>query len=194
MTPMTMNRRLATWLVPVLIIASLPVAQTDSAKISKDICLCVEAPKPLLEAMGLQVDDVYDSFVTILASQEDERALERAGVAFFRLEGRDDVVLPGASFVLSREDYDDKGLGAFRDEGIGQSSGDGSGAVPDGAGSGQMYVVVKLKGPEKTGWLEALEAAGARKVGGPLSHYNMIVRMDEQRLKDVSRLGFVRWM
>ena len=186
----TPNRRLAPWLVPVLIIASMPVGLTDSPAPARDILLCVGAPAPLLEAMGIAVDDVYDSFVLAKASSADEGALRRAGIPFFQIEGLDDVVLPGASFVLSRDDYSGKGLDAFGPDG-------GRAGAVDGAGpilGGPMYVIVKLRGPEKPGWFEALKAAGASPVGGPLSHYNIIARLDYGRLGDVARLPFVKWL
>jgi subtilisin family serine protease len=172
-----MGSKLASWLVLVILLAFFPNADTDSPEPARDMYLCVEAGARQLEAMGIHTDEDYSGFVTLWTSPADRRALENSGLSFFSVEGMDDVFLPGASFSLSQKDFAKKGLEAFGE-----------------AGQDQFYVIVKLKGPEKTRWLDELEATGARVVGGPLSHFDLIVRAERQQLKDISMLPFVRWI
>jgi len=139
--------------------------------------ICVRAGGTFLRERGFAVDEIYAGFVTVRATKADERRLEELGVDYFILGGRDQVVLPGGSFTPSPASFAVKGRDTLRLD-----------------GDGPFYLVVKLKGPSRAGWMDDIRETGARPVGGALSHYNLVVRADRGQALALLELPFVRWM
>ncbi|MGQ9582826.1 MAG: S8 family serine peptidase [Thermoplasmatota archaeon] len=138
--------------------------------------VCVMASERELRGAGLTPDEVYASFVTVELSGGERALLRSSGLAFFEVTGRDEVALPGASFTLGAAELRGKGLGRL-----------------ELSGEGPFYLIIKMKGPVKSGWVSGLRAAGAE-VLGLLSHFNVIARVGRAELGAVASLPFVRWL
>ena len=178
-----MHRAWIVWITALMVIPLSPgnfsIGSDDLAGDTEgpQVYICADASEARLDQLGIQIDETYSGFVTLHATQETEGALWRAGISFFEISGRDEVALPGASFTLLSSDLALKGTDRLR-------SNDGL----------ESYLILKFKGPVKADWLDEVRSTGAITVGGPLSHYNIIVKTGKDGIHSLAALPFVRWL